>query len=152
MAANMLCTRLRLSATACGFARSLSSQTVACGCIICGNDYRVRAAMSEIIWINGQVMPMSQAHISVEDRGFQFADGVYEVIRIYNGKTFTLAEHLQRLKNSCEGIRLALPMEMNSLANEIEKFAPQTKIASGMIYLQITRGVAERNHLFGQIH
>src|SRR5580704_9581442 len=108
--------------------------------------------MSELIWLNGEVMPMSDARISVEDRGFQFADGVYEVIRIYNGKTFTLAEHLQRLKNSCEGIRLALPKEPQSLGNEVDNFVTRAGIKEGMAYLQITRGVAERNHIFGQIH
>jgi D-alanine transaminase len=53
--------------------------------------------MPEKIWVNGEIVPMAEARIGVEDRGFQFADGVYEVIRIYNGRTFTLTEHLERL-------------------------------------------------------
>ena len=59
-----------------------------------------------MIWLNGEVLPMADAKISVEDRGFQFADGVYEVIRIYSHRPFTLDEHLQRLERSCAGIGL----------------------------------------------
>jgi D-alanine transaminase len=104
--------------------------------------------MSEVIWLNGEVMPLADARINVEDRGFQFADGVYEVIRIYNGKPFTLAEHLARLKNSADGIQLSLPMDPATLASEILKFLPRAGILEGMIYLQLTRGVAPRNHIF----
>ena len=58
--------------------------------------------MSQWIWINGDVLPMADAKIDVQDRGFQFADGVYEVIRTYQGRAFTLAEHLNRLASSAE--------------------------------------------------
>ncbi len=59
--------------------------------------------MDELIWLNGKVMPLAEASIGVEDRGFQFADGVYEVIRIYNGKAFSLTEHLRRLARCVRG-------------------------------------------------
>jgi D-alanine transaminase len=65
---------------------------------------------TEWIWIDGKTMPLAEAKIGVEDRGFQFADGVYEVIRIYGGVPFTLEEHLDRLQRSAEGIELPLPM------------------------------------------
>jgi D-alanine transaminase len=104
--------------------------------------------MSDLLWLNSEVLPFAEARINVEDRGFQFADGVYEVIRIYNGKPFTLAEHLVRLKNSADGIRLALPMDGAALAGEILKFIPRAGVKEGMIYLQVTRGVAPRNHIF----
>src|SRR5579864_7937375 len=100
--------------------------------------------MSELIWLNGEVMPMSDARISVEDRGFQFADGVYEVIRIYNGKTFTLAEHLARLARSAEAIRIGLPISTEGLAGEIKKLIAASAIREGMVYLQLTRGVGQR--------
>src|SRR6267142_4899928 len=96
--------------------------------------------MPEIIWFNGEIIPMSDARISVEDRGFQFADGVYEVIRIYNGRTFTLSEHLDRLTRSCEGIRLASPLTKQELTREIGRFVEKSPVREGMIYLQITRG------------
>jgi len=101
----------------------------------------------EKIWINGEIIPMADARIGVEDRGFQFADGVYEVIRIYNGKTFTLAEHLARLARSAEAIRIGLPISTEALASEIRKLIAASAVREGMIYLQLTRGVAERNHL-----
>src|SRR5215208_591246 len=88
--------------------------------------------MSELIWLNGEVLPLSDARIGVEDRGFQFADGVYEVIRLYNGKAFTLSEHLDRL------------------TREISRFIEKSPVRDGMIYLQITRGVSPRNHIFAE--
>jgi D-alanine transaminase len=104
--------------------------------------------MRELVWINGQVMPMSQARIGVEDRGFQFADGVYEVVRLYDTKPFTLIRHLERLANSAKGIKLALPQPLSEIQKEIENFADHAGVSEGMIYLQLTRGEAERNHAF----
>jgi branched-subunit amino acid aminotransferase/4-amino-4-deoxychorismate lyase len=104
--------------------------------------------MSELIWFNGETIPMSEARPSVEDRGSQFADGVYEVIRLYDGKPFTLAEHLERLRKSATSIKINLPLGVDALASEIRKFIPKTPVTEGMIYLQLTRGVCPRNHLF----
>src|SRR5947209_6942884 len=104
--------------------------------------------MTESIWLNGRVMPMSDATIGVEDRGFQFADGVYEVIRIYNNKPFTLAEHLQRLERSCAGIGLNDAIQRRGLAVDITRFVAASGLTDGMVYLQVTRGVAPRNHIF----
>jgi D-alanine transaminase len=103
--------------------------------------------MSEMIWLNGEVLPLAEARIGVEDRGFQFADGVYEVIRIYNGRPFTLAEHLDRLGRSCEGIKLNSPLSKAELTREIGKYIEKSPVREGMIYLQITRGPAPRNHI-----
>ena len=64
----------------------------------------------EWCWLNGKIMPLAEARVSVEDRGFQFSDGVYEALRIYNGKPFELAAHLDRLERSCGGIRLPMPI------------------------------------------
>jgi D-alanine transaminase len=106
--------------------------------------------MTELIWLNGKTIPISEARISPEDRGFQFADGVYEVIRLYAGKPFTLEEHLARLEKSAAGIQLAVPLTRTAIKSEIEKFIPGTGVGDGMIYLQLTRGHAPRNHLFPQ--
>jgi D-alanine transaminase len=103
--------------------------------------------MTEWIWLNGKISPLADAKISVEDRGFQFADGVYEVIRFYNGKLFTLPEHLARLKRSAEGIKITLPMEPAELQIEIERLLAKSALQEGMIYLQLTRGAAPRNHV-----
>ena len=104
--------------------------------------------MSQLIWFNGETIPFAEARVAVEDRGYQFADGVYEVIRFYNGKPFTLAEHMSRLQRSADGIKLSLPMEAAAIGEEIRKFIPKTGIREGSVYLQLTRGVADRNHKF----
>ena len=102
----------------------------------------------ESLWLNGEILPLSDAKISVEDRGFQFADGVYEVIRIYNGQPFTLDEHLRRLERSCKGIELPHAFDRDELATEIRRFVEAEGPSEGMVYLQVTRGDAPRNHVF----
>ena len=104
--------------------------------------------MSEWIWLNGEIIPMSEAKIGVEDRGFQFADGVYEVIRLYNGKPFTLNPHLERLERSAAAIELPPPLNRTALSSEIPKLIAKSAIRDGMIYLQFTRGISLRNHVF----
>ena len=104
--------------------------------------------MNDLIWMNGQVSPLADARIGVEDRGYQFADGVYEVIRLYDGRPFTLREHLERLERSAAGIQIELATDRDALAADILRFVPRTGVRDGMIYLQATRGCAPRNHLF----
>jgi D-alanine transaminase len=104
--------------------------------------------MNELVWINGDVMPLAEAKVGVEDRGYQFADGVYEVIRLYDGRPFTLREHLERLERSAAGIKMTLPMSAAALAKEVLQFVPRTRVREGMVYLQATRGCAARNHVF----
>jgi D-alanine transaminase len=106
--------------------------------------------MDEMIWINGEIMPLADGRIGIEDRGFQFADGVYEVIRVYNGKPFTLDLHLQRLQKSASGIQLTLPIDLASLTAEIRSYLSKSSVREGMIYLQLTRGSAPRLHAFPQ--
>lgn len=104
--------------------------------------------MSEWCWLNGQVMPLAQASVSVEDRGFQFADGVYESVRLYEGKPFELNAHMDRLQRSCAGIQLSLPIAKEALVSEILKLAAKSNVRDGLVYLQLTRGASARNHLF----
>src|SRR5436189_3632945 len=84
--------------------------------------------MNEMIWLNGEILPLAEARIGVEDRGFQFADGVYEVVRLYNGRPFTLSEHLDRLARSCEGIRLKNPLSKSEVSGEIQKYIERSPI------------------------
>ena len=107
--------------------------------------------MTEWIWFNGQIVTTQQVKIAVEDRGFQFADGVYEVIRLYGGKPFTLNEHLDRLHRSAEAIQIALPFTRDELTEQILNFINRVQATDAFIYLQVTRGVAPRNHLFPQL-
>jgi D-alanine transaminase len=104
--------------------------------------------MNEWAWINGEIMPLAEARVSVEDRGFQFADGVYESVRIYNGQPFTLGQHLARLGRSCAGIDMALPLGVEALAEVARKLCAKSQLPDANLYLQVTRGCCARNHLF----
>ncbi len=86
--------------------------------------------------------------ISIEDRGYQFGDGIYEVIRFYNGKSFMLEEHLDRLQRSADEIRLSWPCSREIMTKNIKDLIDQCGLNEGIVYLQITRGSAPRNHLF----
>jgi D-alanine transaminase len=108
--------------------------------------------MTELIWHNGHISPLATATASFEDRGHQFADGVYEVIRVYRnssgtGTAFTLAEHLVRLAKSAAAIRIDVPLPLERLASEVNTLIARSGLVDGMIYLQLTRGVAPRNHI-----
>lgn len=102
----------------------------------------------EWCWLNGQILPLSDARVSVEDRGFVFADGVYEGIRIYNGRPFALARHLDRLQNSCRGLMLSNPLNDDQLRREIMRLIAHSRVRDGFLYVQLTRGVARRNAIF----
>ncbi len=106
--------------------------------------------MKELIWFNGRVTPLSEATLEIEDRGAQFADGVYEVMRVYSGVPFTLSDHLERLARSAEGIRVSMPMGVGELAGEVKSLLKASGMRDGMIYLQLSRGVSPRNHVFAE--
>ncbi|KKI90374.1 D-alanine aminotransferase [Bacillus sp. SA1-12] len=97
---------------------------------------------------NGELTERSKITVDIEDRGYQFGDGVYEVIRVYNGQLFTGDEHLQRLMKSTESIGIKLPFSINEIKSQLIELIKANKLSSGIIYLQITRGVSQRNHLF----
>lgn len=104
--------------------------------------------MGDVVWMNGEVVPRDEARLDIEDRGCQFADGVYEVIRIYNNKAFTLEQHLARLERSAEGVKLSAPLRREELARQIMSFITASKTRDGYLYLQLTRGSAPRDHRF----
>jgi D-alanine transaminase len=103
-----------------------------------------------IVYLNGQFLPLEDAKISVLDRGFIYGDGVYELVPVYDRHPFRLPHHLQRLQRSLDGIRLANPhsdAQWEALINEL--IAKQPFDDQG-VYLQVTRGVAKRDHTFPQ--
>jgi len=107
--------------------------------------------MSEIVYLNGEFMPLSEARIPVLDRGFIFGDGVYEVIPVYSKKPFRMAEHLVRLQHSLDGIRLANPMSDAQWTTLMTDIITRNLAQAGedqSVYLQVTRGVAKRDHAF----
>lgn len=102
--------------------------------------------------LDGKMIERSEAKVDVEDRGYQFGDGVYEVIRVYNGKMFTGTEHLNRLLKSLDSIGITLPYTMDHLTKLLEELITKNDLQVGIIYMQITRGVAPRNHAFPAEH
>jgi len=104
--------------------------------------------MSEWCWNNGEIVPLEQARISIEDRGFLFADGVYETVRLYSGRPLALREHLERLVRSCGGIHLNLPISVEQFSRELHRLIARASIDEGFCYIQVTRGGGPRNHLF----
>ncbi len=102
-----------------------------------------------IAYLNGEFMPLNETKISALDRGFLFADGVYEVIPVFNGKPFRLDEHLFRLESSLEKIKLPNPISPEEWQSIIIDLIERNNAGHQSIYLQITRGAAnERNHAF----
>jgi D-alanine transaminase len=100
------------------------------------------------LYLNGEFLPLDQGRVSVEDRGFQFGDGVYEVIRVYRGKPFRLDKHLARLEQSVKGVEIAMPEPAGKLGEVCLKLVEG--LGEAQIYLQVTRGVASRVHAFPQ--
>jgi D-alanine transaminase len=101
--------------------------------------------MSEIAYVNGEFLPLDRATVHVEDRGFQFADGVYEVVRTYGGKPFATDEHLARLFRSLAAIELRIPLNTEQLKSIIDEGIRRAGFAEAIVYLQITRGRARRH-------
>lgn len=104
--------------------------------------------MPDIACVNGRFGPLADAVVSVEDRGFQFGDGVYEVIRTYRGRPFALDEHLSRLERSAQALQLALGHTKSQWIALIEEGLRLSGLSETKIYLQITRGQAPRDHPF----
>ncbi len=105
--------------------------------------------MSEpVVYLNGEYLALSDAHISILDRGFIFGDGVYEVIPAYGGHPFRINHHLQRLGNSLSAIRIKNPLTHSQWQAAIEHLIELNQLDDQSIYLQVTRGVAPRDHRF----
>lgn len=104
--------------------------------------------MSEIVYLNGEFMPADAARVPVLDRGFIFGDGIYEVIPAYSRRPFRLPEHFQRLRRSLDAVRIANPLSDADWARLIEEIIARNPGEDQSVYLQVTRGVAKRDHAF----
>ncbi|MBX3661369.1 MAG: D-amino acid aminotransferase [Burkholderiales bacterium] len=104
--------------------------------------------MSEIVYLNGKFMPIEEAHVPVLDRGFIFGDGVYEVIPVYSKHPFRLAEHLRRLQYSLDKVRIDNPMTEAEWTRLVTEIVERNAGDDQSVYLQVTRGVAKRDHAF----
>ena len=101
-----------------------------------------------IVYLNGDFLPIERAQISVMDRGFVFGDGVYEVIPVYGGRLFRLEQHLQRLARSLAEIRLLNPLSGDEWRRCLQDLVARNGDGDQSVYVQITRGVAPRDHAF----
>lgn len=104
--------------------------------------------MSRIAYVNGSYVRHAAASVHIEDRGYQFADGVYEVCGVRGGKLMDEAMHLERLQRSLGELRIAMPMALAALRHVLREVVRRNRISNGMIYFQVTRGVAPRDHPF----
>jgi len=102
----------------------------------------------QVVYLNGEFVALDNARISVLDRGFIYGDGVYEVVPIYGRQPFRMPQHLRRLQYSLDGIRLANPHTEKQWDTLIHELAAKQPFPDQALYLQVTRGVAKRDHSF----
>ena len=103
--------------------------------------------MADLVYFNGDIVPYEDARIGIEDRGYQFADGVYEVIAVYNNRPFKFEEHFTRLKNSVEGLDINFN-NYDQLKKDAKSLIKKSEYSDAKLYIQITRGEATRSHAY----
>ena len=104
--------------------------------------------MSRIAYVNGTYQPHSGATVHIEDRGFQFADGVYEVWSVFDGKLADFQGHMTRLARSLTELRIPIPMSAQALERVLKETIRRNRVRNGIVYLQVTRGTSPRDHAF----
>ncbi|GJL92851.1 D-amino-acid transaminase [Hyphococcus sp.] len=104
--------------------------------------------MPHIAYVNGQYVPQSEAVIQIEDRGYQFADGIYEVCVVVDGRYWDMDGHLARMTRSLNELSMEAPMEMRALKVVMGEVVRRNRLKNALVYMQVTRGVAPRNHAF----
>ncbi len=104
--------------------------------------------MSRIAYVNGRYLPQRDASVNVEDRGYQFADGVYEVLYLAFGRFLDQDLHLARLERSLRELSIAPPMGRPALLHVLREVTRRNRLRDGLVYMQVTRGVARRDHAF----
>jgi D-alanine transaminase len=108
--------------------------------------------MSRIAYVNGRYVPHAEASVHIEDRGYQFADGVYEVCEIFDGFIVDETRHLDRLERSLRELSIRMPLHRSALKIVLREVVRRNRVRNGLVYLQVTRGVAPRDHLFPGAH
>ncbi len=104
--------------------------------------------MPRYAYVNGRYLPHGQAAVHIEDRGYQFADGVYEVVPVFGGILVDEGQHLDRLERSLGELKIAMPMDRRALILVARELSRRNGLTNGFLYMQITRGVAPRDHKF----
>lgn len=104
--------------------------------------------MNSIAYVNGAYVPLRSASVSITDRGFQFADSIYEVWAVRDGRMFDLEGHMTRLQRSLAELRITPPMSEAALMAVIRETMRRNRVRDGIVYLQVSRGAASRDHVF----
>jgi len=104
--------------------------------------------LSRIAYVNGRYRPRRDASVNIEDRGYQFADGVYELCEVRDGHMVDERRHVERLRRSLRELQIALPLAPAALAVVMRETIRRNRVRNGIVYVQITRGVARRDHAF----
>ncbi len=104
--------------------------------------------MTRIVYVNGRYRPYAEAAVHVEDRGFQFADAVYEVIEVAGGRLIDEARHLARLSRSLDALDIQPPIAETALRHVLRQVVVRNRVRDGLVYLQVTRGAAPRDFPF----
>jgi D-alanine transaminase len=107
--------------------------------------------MSRVAYVNGRYVPHAQAQVHIEDRGYQFSDGVYEVLAVRDGVLIDLEAHHDRLERSLRELKIAMPMGRGAITHVMQETVRRNRVVNGIIYLQATRGVARRDHPFPKV-
>jgi D-alanine transaminase len=108
--------------------------------------------MSRIAYVNGRYVRHADAAVHIEDRGYQFADGVYEVCEIFEGQIVDETRHLDRLERSLRELAIRMPVPRTALRVILREVVRRNRVRDGLVYLQVTRGVARRDHAFPSPH
>jgi D-alanine transaminase len=104
--------------------------------------------MSRIAYVNGRYLPHGAAAVHVEDRGYQFADGVYEVCEVRQGFIVDMTRHLDRLARSLSELQMGWPLSRDAFKMVLREVVRRNRVRNGLVYLQVTRGVSRRDHVF----
>ncbi|HZP97993.1 MAG TPA: D-amino-acid transaminase [Reyranella sp.] len=104
--------------------------------------------MGRYAYVNGRYVDHREASVHIEDRGYQLADGVYEVVGVRDGRLIDEAPHLDRLDRSLKELRIAWPLARGTLSFVIRELMRRNRLRDGLVYMQVTRGVARRDHAF----
>ncbi len=107
--------------------------------------------MGRIAYVNGRFVPHAEAFVHIEDRGYQFADAVYEVWALFDGKLADVEGHFVRLARSLSELSIAMPMSRAALTLVLNEAVRRNRVRDGLVYLQVSRGVAPRDHAFPTI-
>ncbi|MEP1443184.1 MAG: D-amino-acid transaminase [Hyphomicrobiales bacterium] len=104
--------------------------------------------MSRVAYVNGQYVSHAHAGVHIEDRGYQFSDGIYEVCEVRDSQIIDMGGHLDRLERSADELEMTLPNGRKTIEIIVEEMRHKNRVQNGIVYIQVTRGVAPRNHLF----